>query len=391
MRRQHSPETRCDAHLAWRCGACRRQSIGRFLTVALVLMLATRGIAPAMGQETVTDLCGRRVTVPENVDRLVALGPGALRLVAYLGAVERVVGIEEMERRMDRSPWLRPYAAALPSAFFGRPVVAPGGPGKLPDFERLLICRPDLIVVTAMGRRQASNIQAKTGIPTVVLSYGELGVWRKEAHTSLTLLGELLGRRERAAEVNTYIRRAVAELASRTEGIPREDRPTVYFGGVSLKGAQGLMSTEIRYPPGRMVNARNVADQLGKQGHVFLDREQLLAWKPEVVFVDIAGRAVLEQNARRKPGYTRLLSDSHHAVFYSVLPYNYYNTNIELALLNAWFVGKCLYPQRFEDIEMGGKADAVFAALLGFSPKGSPPAYERLHFRADGSIRWRAP
>jgi len=51
------------------------------------------------GYITVQDSLGRTVKVPTNVTRVVALGPGALRILVYLNATKDVVGIEEFEKR----------------------------------------------------------------------------------------------------------------------------------------------------------------------------------------------------------------------------------------------------------------------------------------------------
>jgi len=163
---------------------------------AAVLCMAASSVAAGRFR-VVRDLSGRDVSVPAEVRRLVAIGPGALRLVVYLGATDRVVGIEDMERRMVRDPWVRPYAATLDERLLKLPVVGPGGPGKLPDFERVMMSRPDVIVAVSVDAAQVENMQAKTGVPVLCLSYGALGEWRAEAQESLSLLGEVVGRRER--------------------------------------------------------------------------------------------------------------------------------------------------------------------------------------------------
>ena len=60
---------------------------------------------------SVTDMAKRSVSVPATVNRIVALGPGALRLMTYLQATDRVVGVEDLEKG---SPAGRPYALAHP-------------------------------------------------------------------------------------------------------------------------------------------------------------------------------------------------------------------------------------------------------------------------------------
>ncbi|MEM3980901.1 MAG: iron ABC transporter substrate-binding protein, partial [Ignisphaera sp.] len=41
---------------------------------------------------SIVDFVGRNVTIKTGISRIVAIGPGVLRLVAYLNAVDLVVG-----------------------------------------------------------------------------------------------------------------------------------------------------------------------------------------------------------------------------------------------------------------------------------------------------------
>jgi len=337
----------------------------------------------------VTDLAGRRVAVPSEVERLVALGPGALRLVVYLGAADRIVGIEDFERRQESDPYVRPYAAALDEAFLALPVVGTGGPGVLPDPERLLTCRPDLVVAVGIDRGQLDNIQAKTGVPALYLSYGELGVWREEARRSLSLLGEVLGKGERAAAVNEYVSALQQDLESRTAEIEEGERPSAYFGGISHKGAHGLTSTEAGYPPARMAGARNLADGLGGSGHFFVDREQILVWDPDFIFVDAGSRLILNEDFLKNREFYRLLSASGSGRVFSLLPYNYYNTNIELALVNAYFIGTSLYPERFAGVSIEEKAAEIMETFLGIRVDREIPACRSVRFPETGPVEWR--
>ena len=377
-----------------RTGPRRRIGPAAIVVVAAVLAAGaiywlTHSHASGVAGRTVTDLAGREVTVPNKVRRLIALGPGALRLVTYLGATDRVVGIEDFERRMSRDVYLRPYASTLGEAFLDLPVVGTGGPGALPDPEKILICRPDLIVAVGMEPAQLANIEAKTGVPAVYLSYGELGAWRQAAQRSLSLLGEVLDRSERAAALNRYVASLEEDLKKRTADIDRADRPTAYFGGISFKGTHGLTSTQAGYCPGLLVGARNLADGLGKTGHFYVDKEQILAWNPDFIFVDTGSRVILDQDFRKNRDFYRLLKAARAGRVRSLLAYNYYNTNIELALLNAYFIGKSMYPARFDDVSMEDKAGEIMEAFLGVRPAGDLPAYRALGFPAAGPVKWK--
>ncbi len=338
---------------------------------------------------SIKDLAGREIALPKTMQRVIAIGPGALRFVAYLGAINRVVGIEDMEKRMVKNPWFRPYAHTLDEAFFRLPVVGPGGPGKLPDFESLILCKPDVIVTVMMDTAQVNNLQAKTGVPVVCLSYGALGAWREEAHASLTLLGEILGREQRAAELNAYIANLQRELNERTRALGTNSMPAAYFGGISFKGSHGLTSTESGYPPADMVNVVNLANRLGKKGHLFVDKEQILVWNPDVIFVDIGSQTILKQDFNDHRNFYRLLKAARTQNVFALLPYNYYNTNIELALINACYIGKCLYPDRFKDLDIQTKAREILYEFLGKRVTADIPAYRAITFPEQGPVRWQ--
>ena len=357
--------------------------------VLVVLSFFPHSQRPGIAGRTVTDLAGREVSVPDKVERLIALGPGSLRLVAYLGATDRIVGIEDFEKRMARDLYVRPYASTLGDEFLALPVVGTGGPGALPDPEKVLMCRPDLIVAVSIDPAQLNNIQAKTGVPTIYLSYGELGVWREEARRSLSLLGEVLGRNERAARLNEYVTSLEEDLRKRTAGIDEKARPSAYFGGISYKGSHGLTSTEGGYPPARMAGARNLADSLRKSGHFFVDKEQILVWNPDFIFVDSGSRLILDRDFEKNRDFYRLLKAAGSGRTLSLLPYNYYNTNIELALLNAYFIGNSLYPERFTDVAMEDKAGEIMKTFLGIRVDRKIPAYRTLRFPETGPVEWR--
>jgi iron complex transport system substrate-binding protein len=374
------------------------RSIGKTASTRLSLLLSVALLLCAgCGRATdrreagraITDLYGRDVTVPEDIARVVALGPGALRFVVYLGAADMIVGIEDMEKRMEATRLSRPYAQALDRSFMDLPVVSSGGPGNLPNFEGVITCRPDLIIAVSFDAGQVDNIQEKTGIPTIALSYGALGVWREEAKTSLRLLGEVLGRTNRAEEVIAYVESAERDLAKRTVDTGEGKRAGVFFGGISFKGSHGLTSTEGGYAPGEMVNARNLADTVAESGHLFVDREQLLLWDPDVIFVDLGSSSHVEEDFRNNPGFYRNLGAVRNNRVFSLLPYNYYNTNIELALLNAYFIGKTLYPVAFADVDIADKADEIYSTFPGIHAPENLSAYRAIRFdESNNAIVW---
>ena len=181
-------------------------------------------------QVMVTDLLGRQVPVPSKVERVVAIGPGALRLYTYAGNLDFVVGVEQIE--VDR-PIGRPYLLANPS-LSELPVIGQGGPNNAPDPEKILNVNPDVIFSTyATDIAAADELQSKTGIPVVAISYGTLGFGTTEifgqfVQNSLRLIGEITGTTEKSQSAIDFIQQAQQDLENRTKDIPDSDKPSVY-------------------------------------------------------------------------------------------------------------------------------------------------------------------
>ncbi len=337
-----------------------------FLTLIILLLLS--GCAQNENPKTqntvkVTDMLGRSVEVSENVDRIVCIGPGALRLIVYLTAVDKVVGVESAEK--DWSPYGRPYRIAHPE-LANLPTIGQGGPNPVPHPEEIIKVNPDIIFATYIDAQQADDLQQKTGVPVVVLSYGQLATFEnEEIFTSLRLAGKILGKEKRAEEVVEFIQNIVTDLNSRTSDISDNEKPTVYVGGIGYKGQQGIESTECNFPPFVMVNAMNVVDEVNKPGHVFIDKEKLLEWNPDIIFIDENGLALVKSDYEENSEFYNSLNAFKNHNVYGILPFNYYTTNIGTALADAYYIGKVLYPDRFADIDPEQKADEIFKFLVG--------------------------
>lgn len=314
----------------------------------------------------VRDQAGRSVEVGREPSRIVCLGPGSLRLIVYLGAVERVCGVESLEKR---DPAGRPYRLAHPE-LAALPSVGPGGPAainKKPDMETLLRVRPQVIFVTYMEAPLADEVQRSLGIPVVVLSYGELGTFDTEVFHALRIAGRVLGCEGRAEAVIAGIESWKLEVERRAlKG--RGSKPVrVYVGGIGHRGAHGIESTERDYLPLEWAKAHNVAEDIPAHlgSHVFLDKEMLLTLDPDVIFIDGGGKAlILEDYAKRPKVYEALRAFRSRRV-YLLHPYNSYSTNLGTALTDAYAIGKALYPDAFAGMDPETKADEIYSFLVG--------------------------
>ncbi|MBN1887764.1 MAG: iron ABC transporter substrate-binding protein [Thermoflexales bacterium] len=322
--------------------------------------------APADPTVTVTDLLGRQVNVPAKVTRVVAIGPGALRLYVYAGNLDYIVGVEGMETG-DVSG--KPYMLANP-ALAKLPVIGQGGPNNAPDAEKLLTVTPNVIFSTyATDAAAADELQAKTGLPVVVLhrggGFGTTAIFGQPVRDSLMLVGQITGDTAKAQAAIEFIEQAGQDLDKRTKDIPDADKPTVYVGGLGAKGTHGIESTQGQYVLLDAIHAKNVVDETGQDGSIMIDKEKLLTWDPQFIFIDQGGYAAVLEDYEKDPAFYQSLSAVKNGQVHSQLPYNSYNTNIDTAIADAYYLGKILYPKAFADVDPAKKADEIYVALVG--------------------------
>lgn len=320
----------------------------------------------AIADHEVTDMAGRKVSIPDRVDRIVAIS-GALRLIVYLDAVDKVVGIEGIERRMEQSV-MRPYSLVVKERLNNLPIVSEGGAGRLPEFEALISVKPQLIISADPNVANAETIQRKTNIPVLVVTYGDIGFLDiASVSASMRLLGKVLNKQKRAEEVVSFFEKNLSDLKKRTSEI--KDKKRVYVGGVGFRGAHGIKSTQAAYPPFEWVNAVNVASVGGKRGSYFIEKEQLISWNPEFIFLDSGGLNIIEGDKKEQRLLQEVKAFREKNVFVTP-PFNSYYTNIEYALCNGYFIGKTIYPERFKDIDVMKKTDEIVRFMIGRSVIG---------------------
>lgn len=323
------------------------------------------GTVPAVAKaqkQKITDLIGREVEIAVPVQKVVAIGPGALRLVTYAEGASMVVGIEETEKKPSPG---RSYMLAYPD-LKKLPSIGQGGPDTAPNEESLVSVRPDVIFVCALvDKEKADQLQAKTGIPVVALSYGDLATFGENLYRSINIIGSIIGKEKRAEDVVAYLKQNEKDLGERTKGIAVGDKAKVYVGAVSMKGAHGIESTQAKYPPFKYIGAINVVDETGKNGTVMIDKEKLISWDPNFLFLDAGGYALVTEDYKKNPAFYQSLQALKNDRVYNLIPFNNYNPNIDTAFADAYYAGKIIFPQQFQDIDPIKKSDEIYQFLLG--------------------------
>ncbi|PKL60860.1 MAG: iron ABC transporter substrate-binding protein [Methanomicrobiales archaeon HGW-Methanomicrobiales-4] len=339
------------------------------LLLALLAVPACMAAETTGAEKTITDGYGRTVTIPAEPKEVICSGAGCLRYLTYLGAQNLITGVDSIEKETQKMD-ARGYALLNPQ-FKDLPLIGEFR-GK-DDPEKIIALAPELIFkIASTGASEGDDLTKKTSIPVVLMPYGSLrnAEEQEQMFATLRLMGDITGKRDRADELISYIEETIADLQTRTKGISESEQKTAYVGGVSYAGAHGIISTEPAYPPFLWTSVKNVAGKMGTQ-HADVAKEAIVDWDPDFLFMDIG--TIQSDN---EGGIGELKSDSalsglkalKDGNVYGVLPYNFYSTNYENVLADAYFIGKTVYPDKFADIDPKVKADEIMTTFLGSSP-----------------------
>ena len=324
---------------------------------------------------TVTDMIGREVTVaPGSYQRVVCIGAGALRMYSYIGDTVLLCGVEDIDNTTltDRPKMFdgvaRPYVLAYGDVFAALPSCGVGGPNaQAAEAEKILACQPDIIISEYEDVEKADALQQQVGVPVITLRAGVDGVFAEAFSGSLRLLGQLFGREDRAEELISFIEAETAEITRRTADVAETDKPGVYICGLGNWGTTNHLMTSQSYAAFRVANIRNAVTDLGTNAVQAIEAEKFAALGDsiDVMLIDAAAVKNIAPLYQEDPALLDTCRAWQTGQVYLEMAYNAYYTNYEIALANAWFAAKCVYPDLFADVDMTAKTNEITKSFLG--------------------------
>ncbi len=324
---------------------------------------------------TVTDMIGREVTVtPGSYKRVVCVGAGALRMYSYVGDVALLAGVEDIdntslsERPMMFDSVARPYVLAFGETFNKLPSCGVGGPmAQAAEAEKILACEPDIVISEFEDVDKSNALQEQLGVPVITLKSGAKGVFDDSFYGSLSLLGTIFDKNDRAEELINYIQDESAAIKAKVLAIPEEEKPSVYICGLGNWGTTNHLMTAESYASFEIAGVKNVVSGLGIDGVGPIEEEKFveLGEKMDIIIMDAAAvKNIKPLYAEDKTMFDTCKAWKNGEV-YLEMAYNAYYTNYEIALINTWFIAKTVYPEAFADVDLTAKANEVTQMFLG--------------------------
>lgn len=340
-----------------------------FVIFLILFFVSIVNIVCLAEEMKIIDTLGREVSIPEEVNRILAVG-SSLREIVSFGVTDKIIGIEYREKpKTDEKGAPQgsdlPYMLAFPE-LYNLPIVNIGVGGSGFNHEIIIKLNPDIIFIGASGIGQVNDLESKTKTPVVALYANPIGTPEQDKlfYDSLRVVGKTLRKEGRAEELISIIKDYSRDLKERTENIPNEHKLTAYIGGRAFFGSHGITGTDPQWPPFNLVNAINVAGGLSDMSSgLNIDKEVLIGWNPDIIFISPVSMTIIENEIKSNP--FKSLKAVQEKNVYNVLPYCWYAYNKENAIADAYYVGKILYPDGFSDIDIDEKSVEIYRKFYG--------------------------
>ena len=259
----------------------------------------------AAGEREITDMAGRKVVVPDEVETVFSAST-VTAIFMYTLAPDKLLGWNYELNDLEKSVILKEYHD-LPNF----------GMGDSINYEAVIAAGPTIAVnVGTINDKMISDcdkLSESLGVPVVAVD-GDLAA-SAEAYR---FMGELLGEEEQAEKLASYAEKTFADIEKME--VPEDKKVRIYYGN----GEDSLETAPAGSAHGQiidMVNAVNVADlEMGEGSRVQISAEQLLAWDPDVIVVngepkaDMSGASAAE-TILANPDYASLNAVQNQQVY----------------------------------------------------------------------------
>ncbi|WP_313655388.1 ABC transporter substrate-binding protein [Pantoea sp.] len=344
---------------------------------------------------TVTDVAGRTVTVPDNIQRVV-LGEGrlffALSLLEGQKPFDRIVGWQGDFRKLDPQTYAT-YRAKFPQ-IDNIPLIGTTSADTISP-ENVLKLNPQLAIFGLSGHgpgRESELVKQlqKAGVPVVFVDFRTSPL--KNTLPSMALLGKVLNREKQAQEYIRFYQENIRRVTEVTQTIPQQEKPTVF---IELRAS---MADECCRSAGKgnmgdfidLAGGVNIARPLlpGPLGQVNL--EKVIAAQPDVYLVSGGARPAkagdpqptgLVLGAQTTPAQasaslTPLLARKGISTLKAVkagrsfgIWHNYYNSPYNVLAVQLF--AKAFYPQKFADLDPQQTQKQLYKQFLAVEPTGT--------------------
>ena len=324
----------------------------------ILLLLAGLCLAQFAGAREITDMAGRKVNVPDKIERVFGSAP-PLNVLLHAVAPETMLGLSFPVNDENRA-FFPPRLQTLPvvGGIFGM--------GQQMNAETILALKPDIALAWKSPFIDQAKIEgafAKIGVPVVFIQLDVLADWP----AALRYTGQLLGHAKNAEAQAQYIEQRLAKVSKAVTAIPENKRVKVYYAegpdGLATDCHRSFHTEAIELAGGYNVYRCEPKDHMGMER---ISLEQVLAFAPEVIVTQEKGFAAAVLNEPRWQGVPAVKAGRIYVV--PRWPHNWVDRPPSMMrVLGVQWLANLFYPKAYP-LDLRRETREFYQLFLGTQP-----------------------
>ncbi len=297
---------------------------------------------------TITDMSGNTVTIPVEVNKIVVTVCGGVsQEISVLGAADKIVA-QPGKCLFSTLYTMFPYFNDVPDV----------GAFSNANVEEIIKLDPDLVIVGPSGNESI----AATGIPTVSVLTGKatLATITKE----FTMMGEILGEQEKAADLVDLWNEKLAIFEERSAQIPADEVKNVYYmlGAVTHTNGNGSWGDSFV----TVVGAENAAAEIGDTKDVSV--EQIISWNPDVIIASAnEGSYIPTEDIKNNEQLQDVSAIQNDEIYQCPVGCMWWDRPSPEAILGFMWLAKTIYTDYYSDIDLESEIKDYYQTFYGYS------------------------
>ena len=324
------------------------------LILAILLIIGSICISPVFGAnastKTITDMGGKTVTVPTDVQKLIiTCYGGATQEVAVMGGKDKIIA--QPPQSFPTFLKMYPDLAKVPNV---------GSFDNL-NLESIMKLNPDVVINSVTAPKGNGKLE-ENSIPVVQVYTGKATL--DNIYNEFRMTGDLLNKPDQAEKLISYWDKKKALINERISKIPENERKTVYYmlgGPLHTNGEKWWGNSFVTIAGGI-----NVADGIGDVRDI--NAEQLSKWDPDVIVVSAnEGSYVSDDKINSDPQLAGLKAVKNGSVYHIPIGGFWWDRPSPESPLGFLWLAKTLYPDKFSDIDLSSETKEFFNEFYGYS------------------------
>lgn len=336
------------------------------VSVFSVFVFSMPGFSVSAEGREITDMSGRRVSVPDTITKVYGASPPATYMI-YAIDPALIAGLNYPFNSKEHR-YLNPGMETLPviGGWFGQ--------GRAPNQENLLHVKPDVMIVW-MWKESAVNEKIEQtaqqlGLPLVYIRIDHLSDYAK----AFLFMGKLLHREERGRMLSDYAAATIKAIEPVISAIPDGKKISVYYAegmdGLSTECDQSVHAELINLAGGKNIYRCDLKDG-SKDGYGMkrITIEQIMLNNPQVI---IAQEKSFADHVLDDPRWQSIRAVKNKRV-YAIprFPFNWFDRPPSfMRLLGIKWLTHILYQDRYP-LNLTGETKAFYKLFLGIEPDDS--------------------